>query len=278
MSKTFTPTFGAVKSLIDIRDFKLKRPATAVEFPESFTLPMCKVKSQGYVGSCVAHSLAEIAEYHNKKQKNEEKLMSVGFIYGDRRNSTWKNSGMYTRDALSNMVNYGTVYYEDFPYNKETPEIIELFNKNFDKLEKAAYPNRFSSYFKVSSDYDIKYALMNYGPVAIIVDWYSDIKVNAQGILQTKQEDKNKSGCHCMVIYGWDADGWKIMNSWGTGWGKAGTAVYPYALKKLETWGITDNIIEDDSDIIKPNFRRTFAKIFAKVLNWFLNIFQKFKR
>ena len=98
--------FGALPEKADIRDYKLERPVTAQEFPEEFELPKGKIKYQGSVGSCVAHAVAETIEYHNKQQNNFDGEMSVGFIYGNRRNSVNKSSGMYVREALSNTCKY----------------------------------------------------------------------------------------------------------------------------------------------------------------------------
>lgn len=208
--------FGAYFSPTDVRDYHLAKPAMAVEYPEEFEVKMAGIKNQGSVGSCVAHSCAEVVEYFNKEQEKKEQLMSVGFIYGNRRNSLNKSSGMFVREALSNMCKFGTCYYEDFPYNKEVPTMINLFEENFDKLKDKAYPNRFSTYFRLYTDDDIKQALMNYGPVIFAMNWYSDIRVDTKGIISTNEDKKDIRGGHCMVIYGWNKDGWKIMNSWGT--------------------------------------------------------------
>ena len=68
---------------------------------------------------------------------------------------------MYVREALANMCKFGNVFKEDFKENKEVPEAIDLFEERFDSLKEKAYPNRFSTYFRLTSTEDIKYALMN---------------------------------------------------------------------------------------------------------------------
>ena len=264
---------GALPERVDIRDYKLTYPITATEFPAEFEIKPCAVKNQGSVGSCVAHAIAETIEYHNKVQDNITKKMSVGFIYGNRRNSLNKGSGMYVREALANARNYGDVYLTDFNENKETPEIINLFEERYESLKDKAYPFRFSTYFRVKSDNDIKYALMNYGPVIFSMKWYSDIKVGADGVITTTQ-DKNKiRGGHCMIIYGWNEKGWKIQNSWGTTWGLNGKAILPYNITKSECWGITDEIHVDD-DVVKP-FNSKLLELLVKVVNFILNLFKK---
>ena len=276
MAEKFIVALGALKELKDVRDYKLKRPATAAQFPETFELSHPKVKNQGSVGSCVAHALAETVEYHNKKQDNITEPVSIGFIYGNRRNSLYKNSGMYVREALHNVCKYGDCFEYDFTENREVPKAIELFETRFDSLKDKAYPNRFSTYFRVSSDDDIKYALMNYGPVVFAMNWYKDIKVK-DGVITTAQNKKDYDGGHCMIIYGWNKQGWLIQNSWGVLWGKKGCAILPYNIKKDEAWGVTDEVSGENPDIKKPIFNTTFFRWLAKALNWFLNLFRKKK-
>lgn len=273
MEKIQDICLGALPERIDIRDYKLTCPITATNFPDEFEIKPCAVKNQGAVGSCVAHAIAETIEYYNKVQDNITKKMSVGFIYGNRRNSLSKSPGMYVREALSNARNYGDVYLTDFNENKETPEIINLFEERYESLKDKAYPFRFSTYFRVKSDDDIKYALMNYGPVIFAMNWYSDIKVRVDGVITTTQ-DKNKiRGGHCMIIYGWNEKGWKIQNSWGATWGLRGKAILPYSITKSECWGITDEIHAND-DVVKP-FHSKLLKFLVKVVNFILNLFKK---
>lgn len=267
---------GAHFSPTDVRDYRIAKVAKAIEFPAEFELNLCAVKNQGSVGSCVGHSLAETIEYHNKEQEKTDKKMSIGFIYGNRKNSLHKQEGMIVREALSAVCKYGDVCYEDFPYNKEVPEIINLFEKNFDKLKDKAYPNRFSTYFRLFSDSEIKQALMNHGPVIFAMNWYRDMKVDPKtGIISTAENKKDVEGGHCMVIYGWNENGWKIRNSWGTTWGIKGNAILPYDISRSETWGVTDEVIGENSDVVKPIFNTTFLKFLAKIINWFANLFKK---
>lgn len=182
---------------------------------------------------------------------------------------------MYIREALANTCKYGDVLLKDFKENVETPEAIDLFEKKFDNLKDKAYPNRFSTYFRLKSEEDIKYALMHYGPVVFAIDWYSDIKVDADGIMRTTQEKKNITGGHCMMIYGWTPQGWRIQNSWGKNWGKSGRAILPYDVKLNEAWGITDEVTSENATVKKSVFNTTFLRWLGKLLNWLLNLKRK---
>lgn len=96
------------------------------------------------VCSCVAHALSEVVEYFNSQQEDNNKVMSTGYIYGNRTNMTHKGEGMVIRDALSNLRKYGDVTADEFPWNIEVPEAIEAYEKAKSKLKDSAYPNRIS--------------------------------------------------------------------------------------------------------------------------------------
>lgn len=268
-------SFGALQSSIDVRDYTIDVPK-GYEFPKEFELKMVRVKNQGIVGSCVAHAVSEVIEYHNQRQEGNDNEMSVGFIYGNRVDIAYKEAGMYIRDALSIARKSGDVYFNDFPYNREIPHIMDMVNDNYANLCEKAYPNRISAYVKLSSADEIKYALMNYGPVVFSITWYKGIKVDNQGVMQwTKGTDQPDCG-HCMVIYGWDERGWKIQNSWGIIWGIGGTAILPFDKKIKEAWGIIDEIQGEKAkeDINKP-FNSKFKQKIAIIINTVLNIFRK---
>lgn len=260
---------GALFSKIDVRDYKLVASAMQEEFPKEFVLDMPKVKNQGRINSCVAHSISTVIEYHNIVQNNDNTEMSVGYIYGNRTGTIWFGQGMYTRDAIATTCKYGDVIKNKFPYNEETPKIIDKFNAVELELFDEGTPNRFSTYYRVKTVREIKSALMKHGPVIFAIPWYDDIKV-VNGIIKTNM--KTDSGGHCMVIYGWNENGWLIQNSWGKTWGKNGRAILPYEIPIREAYGITDTIIGESKDISKP-FSSVIGSFIAKIVNWFINLF-----
>lgn len=267
-------TTGAIISPPDIRDYRIA--AAAQEFPASFELEMPPVKNQGSVGSCVAHSIALVMEHYNQKQHKEDIQMSVGYIYGNRISSLHRGTGMYTREAIKDACAEGSVPYEKFPFNKEVPEIFDILKdrKDRDNLFDAAQPYRFTSYVKVSKENEIKTALINGYPVIFAIDWYKDMKVK-DGVLTTSY--KNKSGGHCMVIYGWDERGWKFQNSWGYKWGNGGRAILPYNHKIKQAYSIIDELVGDIQ--IKKPFKtdNKIGQFFIRIVNRFNALIYKIK-
>lgn len=268
---------GALFSKPDVRDYTAH--AELSEFPNEFELNMPKIKDQMSVSSCVAHAISTVVEYFAQKESGTYEEMSTGYIYGNRRFSIYKGEGMYTKDALHTVTKYGDVPSVYFPENIEVPDAIEKFEEEVDKIEHFGYVFKFHEYFKLKDKAAIKTALMESGPVVMVMSWFDDIRI-VDGVMKTKGVKTLKTGGHCMVIYGWNEIGWKVQNSWGDNWGNHGNVVIPYDVKIKEVWGVKD--AESDSSLIleKP-FNTAFGEKIAKFLNTIIsfvyNIFHKNK-
>lgn len=267
ITNDYVEALGAIESDPDIRDYRIDGETVKeikYTFPKEFELSMPSVKNQGSVGSCVAHSLATTIEYYNKKQHNEDIEMSVGYIYGNRDVLDHQGEGMVTRTAIANVCADGDVPYTLFPFNEEVPGVIEKVKSKKDNLEAYAEPFRFTSYFKVKTADEIKTALMKGCPVVFAINWYKGMKVKDDMLTS---DFKEKSGGHCMVIYGWDERGWKFQNSWGVSWGNRGRAILPYDFTIREAYCVIDEYV-GDINIKKPFKAKTaFGKWLVRALN-----------
>ena len=240
MGKNYIEAFGAIESKIDVRDYQVACAAAPnVELPEVFELNMRAVKNQLAVSSCVAHALAAVVEYFNFMQEKTDTTMSTEFIYGNRINHTYTDKGMIIRDALENLRKYGTCPNSSMPGNIEVPEAIRRFNQNALGVIPVAYPNRITNYCSLYKKNDMKLWLMTKGPIVFSVKWYENYWLTVNNELHF-DEKSEPSGCHCMVIYGWNKEGWLFQNSWGNTWGDGGRAVYPYDATIREAWGVED--------------------------------------
>ena len=240
MGKNYIEAFGAIESKIDVRDYQVACAAAPnVELPEVFELNMRAVKNQLAVSSCVAHALAAVVEYFNFMQEKTDTTMSTEFIYGNRINHTYTDKGMIIRDALENLRKYGTCPNSSMPGNIEVPEAIRRFNQDALGVIPAAYPNRVTNYCSLYKKNDMKLWLMTKGPIVFSIKWYENYWLTINNELHF-DEKSEPSGCHCMVIYGWNKEGWLFQNSWGNTWGDGGRAVYPYDATIREAWGVED--------------------------------------
>jgi C1A family cysteine protease len=265
-------SLGSLDPKIDLRDFSYE-PTDIDGLPLEFDLWCPKVKNQKDVGSCVAHAAAQIEEYFNHKEGKPHKDLSVGYIYGCRYN--YKGQGMYVRDALKTLHKRGICEHYEFPYNKEVPDIIDLFTEADQLGWTTDSAHCITSYFAIKGKDEelinkVKRSLINNGPVMISVPWYDDFKV-IDGVINSPSNMKGKSGGHCMYLYGWDERGWKIQNSWGTLWGIGGRAIYPYNYPVKEFWGVTDTY----TDNIKKKDYNKFSTFFIKIANVIINFIRK---
>lgn len=261
--------FNNVVSPIDIRDYRIV--ATTQEFPETFSLARVTIKNQGAVGSCVAHACSSVVEYHNKVQEKTDTVFSTEFIYGYRPIGYYIGEGMYVRNALKTLQKVGDCPLALLKGNHKCSDAMKAVEEKFDELKEAAYPNRISTYARVKTVEEIKQALMNYGPVVVSMPWYKDYKLK-NGVY-TYPEKPEKSGGHCVIIYGWDRRGWLVQNSWGKYWGQSGCFVVPFDFKWTEAWAVTDKVI-GETDYVDPQ-DNWFIKIFGPIINWILNLFRK---
>ncbi len=262
---------GAIRDLFDLRDFKASvKEGYQYCFADSFALEMPAVKNQGQVSSCVAHALATEIEYFDKKETGHSHRFSTNYIYGNRRESSWKDKGMRMRDAIKTAKKYGDVSYATLPGNTEVPDAIPLFENIADSYYFEGSVNRIGRYFQLKTEEDIKACLVDYGPVMISVDWYTEAHCEGDVLYLSGGE---KDGAHCMLIYGWCPRGWLIQNSWGTKWGSGGRAILPYDTKINDAWGLEDtqNTVGDNWMDIKAPFSSELGKVIAKILNTILN-------
>lgn len=263
--------FGCIPSSYDVRDYKII--ATAVALPDTYTCPIeVKVKSQGSVGSCVAHAVSSILEYHT----NAVTSLSTNFIYGIQKQLFNRDHrGMIVREACKIAAEYGDMLLEDCPGNTEVPKCHDIASEAFadeEKLNKARNYH-ISSYFSCSTPEEIKQALINYGPVLASMKWYNTFKVGKDGILTGEQEGEHSY--HAIMIYGYTPDGFWCQNSWGKSWGKGGKFFVPNSIKFVEARGFVDCNGCGNHDDIHVHKRNKVLDVLYKCINVIVNFFTK---
>ena len=266
--------YGCLPAKKDVRDYKITAAHAQVEYPEEFVLKnLPKIKNQGSVNSCCAHATSSILEYHNKGQAT----MSTNFIYGiQKKLCGHKEMGMYMVDACKIITKYGDPVEKDCPGNIEIPKCYEIAENTFKNKEimTAAYEFRTDSYYLCQTDNDIKYALMNFGPVLGAINWREKYTLNPDNVIVF--DKRSEGGGHAVMICGWNKTGWIIQNSWGKNWGDNGRFILPFSYGLLEARALIDHENSNDSTLRRPKNNKVL-NIFYKIANFFLNLFRKEK-
>lgn len=249
------PSFGALPSPKDLRDYKLSKIASVIELPESFEVPHSSIKNQKTVNSCVAHSVSEILEAYDSIN------YSTGWIYGYRPMIYYRGQGMYLIDAIKTVHKLGAVENKDFNYNVEVPEAIKIVDENLEKLIDLAKEHKILSYAKLKSNNEIKQAIYtNKIPVMIALPTDTNGLKLKDGIAILPQK---VGGHHAVVCYGWNETGFLIQNSWGSSWGNKGCFILPYEYDYTEAWLLTK-----DSEAVQKPAAYLLRKLLQLLFNW----------
>lgn len=263
--------YGCLPAKKDLRDYKLCSANMPQDYPKAFQLEnLPKVKSQGCINSCCAHATSSILEYFDKNRH----IMSTNFIYGIQKKLFNQNQmGMYLAQACAIVKDYGDMLEKDCKGNNEIPiswGIAEAAFNNKDLMEKA-YEYRTISYYACNSNNDIKYALMNYGPVLGAIYWRDKYSLDSNNVIHF--DKASNGGGHAIMVYGWNEKGWLIQNSWGEAFGNKGRFILPFDYGLVEARAMIDYENPEDLTLCRPKNNKVF-NIFYKIANFFINLFK----
>ena len=174
----------------------------------SFEKYIKTVKDQGQTSMCVPFSISQIVEWYWRTSGMKNPQMDKSGFYAQR---AIKNSnGMSFKEALELMMNKGYV---------------------LDKI----HTERIYGYCRIPSKLLMQDYLVAYAPFLLGVPVYDSTTTEfwkPSGIME---------GFHAVVAVGFNDEGLRILNSWGTSYGEGGFANFPWKDLDLikEAWGIT---------------------------------------
>jgi len=180
----------------------------------SYASEMNPIRDQGSQGTCAAMAGAAMKEWQEKQDVAYGGYMSPQFIYNLRSNAPAE--GMYMRDLMNILRNYGDCFEEDFVY-------WNLSEPNATVLGKAAQ-YKISAYAQVLTIEGLKNALYANGPCVMAVP-----VLNTTTRLWHAFEGDTYIGGHAMAVVGYNPFGFIIRNSWGNYWGVEGLTLFPYS-------------------------------------------------
>jgi len=222
---------------------------TEIDFPPSFDLSdfLPKVGSQGAQGSCVAWATGYyLKSFHENYEDfvisglapiNE---MSPSFIYNQIKVSDCDNGSVIQR-ALDTITSSGIPNLIVMPYNQN-----DCDTQPTDLQKTLAAPNKIESYNYLDQDkvYEqTKAFLLNNQPVVIAISIdRSYFGARDENGIYIYRKFKEASGGHAMLVVGYDDDmnAFKVVNSWGKGWGNDGFVWIDYKAFKEAGDAISD--------------------------------------
>jgi hypothetical protein len=220
-------------------------PPTRVDLSADFPPP----GDQGGQGSCTGWAVAYgLKSYLARVSHRWDLVAGAGVNYGHVfspayvYNSTkTKESGVTLADTLTFIRDRGVTTWAEFPYDPSDTARVPG-----EDLQPAASRWRIKSWEALNINLlDIKQQIAQGRPVVIgaaISRNFKDGKLDP-GAIWTKPGQPLEA--HAMLLVGYDDDkrAFKLMNSWGTGWGEAGYAwlAYPILGKVVrEAYVVTD--------------------------------------
>jgi C1A family cysteine protease len=262
---------GALKEPANL--FASKLPAvstlaTAAALPTSFDLSgsLPPPGNQGSQGSCVgwavgyaAKSALEIKE-ETWNRTSARHQFSPAYIYNQI--NFGEDSGSFISDALNLVVNQGVDNLEGFPY-----KVADYRTKPDAMSTKRASRYKGSSWAGIRNiTTDIKNVLATGTPVVIGFAVYPDFDN-----IGTTNETYNSAagtyrGRHAATLVGWDdsKQAFKIINSWGTGWGLNGYGWLAYGFIGNSSLDLQCYRMIDKANVkgfSKANHPRTFGDV-----------------
>jgi hypothetical protein len=221
------------------------------------------VRDQGSLGSCVSFASSAMKEWQERNSNTYTGYFSPAYIYVNRINNP--EEGMFLSDACDILANKGVCGEEDYSYNAFTanrdPNIIKPRELPPSVITKAN-KYRTSNSVLVQTINDLKTALYLHGPCIIGTLVYYPMNKRMWVPTDPNNIFTNLGGGHCMVVVGYNTNGFIIRNSWGPNWNPnnspdmMGHDYLPYEDFKYATqryegeiWSTTD-LIEHNPDYI----------------------------
>jgi hypothetical protein len=204
---------------------------------------MPPVGNQGGEGACVPFAIGYAARSAEKyyqtnatSYSNSTNVFSPEFIYNQTKISSDCASGTSIQTVLDFIKLKGVTTFQSMPFSSTngcslmptSSQLAEALNYTISGYSKIYFTDRAAIKAKVSQNHPVIIAMLadnsfiNAGPGFI---WKT---FSGSGML-----------AHCLVICGYDdtKNAYKVMNSWGTGWGDAGFSWIDYDF--FETGGRT---------------------------------------
>lgn len=217
--------YGYMPDIQDIRDMFFAAHPVATDLPKpsaSIENPALQPKNQGNTNACVGCSIAQALRAVLLNMKLPCPELSDMAIYRGARNLDGNNDdqGTYLRSGVRAVQAVGAPAEAYWPHNEAKINAQIPFSAAHAGFDRSGLRH----YYRVSSVDEVRRALSaGFGVVGgwTIAQSFEDW--NGKGIAPNTGRTM---GGHALPILSYDSDGtFRLLNSWGSGWGEHGYAV-----------------------------------------------------
>lgn len=250
-----TRFFGAIQSPPDPRDYPLAAFVVGKEpLPKDFELPVAPpVYNQGQTSMCLDFACRFMKETQEWIERGEFEPLASGYVYGNRQPGHYMGEGMITREALEVLLKFGIPPASAFSVVGSFLRCRAEYQSKKETADKAALPQRISSYVRCASVEDVQRALVELkSPVLIAIAVTRTFENLKTRILPMEPKEHFQpghaeyTGGHGMAVRGYTTIDDKVYyitrNSWGEdSWGENGECLIPSDYPGIwEMWAVTD--------------------------------------
>jgi len=201
---------GLLPGIYDLSTFPAETIISTPVERGSWEAPHTGIKNQGQCGSCYSFGACATYEGWKKAEGKETDLSEQYFMMKAKAiGPSGGCSGWYLDTSMNLLKNYGVCEETCCPYKASEsacPSSCQIVHK-------------ISSWASTTDKTTIQNALKK-GLVYVGFAVYADFMSYSSGYYEFKSG--SLKGYHAVAIVGYDDTGWKVKNSWGTGWGESG--------------------------------------------------------
>lgn len=230
MASKILKKLGWFRDLPDFRDLKMTKVAIDLAtLPPVFHNLTPEIWDQGQLGSCTGHGAARALAFDYQKQNGGKIMPSrLQLYYNARRleQSTKEDSGATIRDVIKGAAKYGAAPESLWPYN-----IVKFAVAPSRKATDAATHFKALRYESVPQDEATMKSVLAAQSLLVIgfsvFQSFESQATDQSGVVSMPQSSESLLGGHCVAVTGYNETGFFFDNSWGSGWGNAGSGWFP---------------------------------------------------
>lgn len=222
--------------LPDVRD-RLYQPTLRALKPEIRPTVNFAVRDQLTSSSCTGFALAHVIDVLTQDSAAGWGSVSARMLYEmAKRNDEWEGSayeGSSVRGALSGFFRNGVC---SSTLAADHPDGDAEWTLTYE-MNKEAQERRLGAYYRLQPDISDYHAALNeLGVIYASAQIHSNWEKAPKGVIAP---DGKPVGGHAFAIVGYDSEGFYVLNSWGSRWGKKGVAHWSYgdwASNIMDAW------------------------------------------